>query len=200
MISYIIGTVTEILEDGLILENNGIGYMISVPSSMLDEMRCGDEARIHTYLAVREDAIALYGFKSRDDLSLFRLLLGVSGIGPKGALSVLSVLSADTQRFAVLSDDTATISKVPGIGKKTAQKLILELRDKLDLQDAFEKKAQHALAEGNLSGGSPQSEAVLALTALGYPSADSLRAVRKVSENEPEEDVEAILKKALKLL
>jgi len=200
MISYIIGTISEIRDDSLVLENNGIGYFISVPSSMLDGLTCGDEVRIHTYMAVREDAIALYGFRTKDDLGVFRLLLGVSGIGPKGALAVLSALSADDLRFAVLADDAATISKVPGIGKKTAQKLILELKDKMDLQDAFEKKAANTAAAGELPAGSPQSEAVLALASLGYPSAEALKAVRKVSAGDAADNVEELLKKALKEL
>lgn len=200
MISYIIGTISEIRDESLVLENNGIGYFISVPSSMLDGLTCGDEVRIHTYMAVREDAIALYGFRTKDDLGVFRLLLGVSGIGPKGALAVLSALSADDLRFAVLADDAATISKVPGIGKKTAQKLILELKDKMDLQDAFEKKAANTAAAGELPAGSPQSEAVLALASLGYPSAEALKAVRKVSAGDDADNVEELLKKALKEL
>ena len=200
MISYIIGTVAEIHDDGLVLENNGIGYAIAAPSSMLSELSVGDEARIHTYMAVREDAIALYGFRTRDDLAVFKLLLGVSGIGPKGAIAVLSGLSADDLRFAVLSDDVTTISKVPGIGRKTAQKLILELKDKMDLQDAFEKKAEHAAGESTPETGSPQSEAILALTALGYVSTEALKAVRKVASGDAGENVEDILRKALKEL
>ena len=130
----------------------------------------------------------LFGFLSRDDLRMFRLLLGVNGIGPKAALGVLAGLTADELSFAVLSDDVKTISRAPGIGKKTAQKLILELKDKLKLEDAFEKKLFHQ-----------QEEAVEALVALGYSSTDALRAVRKVTDVAPD-DVEAILKAALKNL
>ena len=113
----------------------------------------------------------LFGFLSKDDLQMFRLLLGVNGIGPKAALGVLAGLTADELRFAVLSDDAKTISKAPGIGKKTAQKLILELKDKLKLEDAFEKKLAHeqeaaAISGTNILDGS--KEAVEALVALGY--------------------------------
>ena len=133
---------------------------------------------------------------------MFRLLLGVNGIGPKAALGVLAGLTADELRFAVLSDDTKTISRAPGIGKKTAQKLILELKDKLKLEDAFEKKLAHeqeaaAISGTNILDGS--KEAVEALVALGYSSTDALRAVRKVTDVAPD-DVEAILKAALKNL
>lgn len=200
MIAYIIGTVSALLKDSLILECGGIGYQIYVPSSLINQTTIGDEIRVHTYLAIREDAITLYGFKTKDDLSLFKLLIGVSGIGPKGAVSVLSTLDADDLRFAVLSDDVETITKIPGIGRKTAQKLILDLKDKLDLEDAFEKKAA-----GNNGGtipaeGSPQSDAVMAMVALGYPSTEALRAVKKAAAEDDTLDTEALLKKALKEL
>lgn len=144
----------------------------------------------------------LFGFLSRDDLHMFRLLLGVNGIGPKAALGVLAGLTADELSFAILSDDVKTLSRAPGIGKKTAQKLILELKDKLKLEDAFEKKMLHqqeeAIAAGeNILDGS--KEAVEALVALGYSSTDALRAVRKITDVAPD-DVEAILKAALKNL
>ena len=142
----------------------------------------------------------LYGFLTRDDLQMFKLLLGVTGIGPKAALGVLAGLTADELRFAVLSDDSRTISRAPGIGKKTAQKLILELKDKLSLEDAFDKKLAHVQEEtvqaNNMDG---SREAVEALVALGYSSTESLRAVRSVTGVEPD-DVEGLLKAALKNL
>ena len=143
----------------------------------------------------------LYGFLNKDDLQMFRLLLGVNGIGPKAALGVMSGLSADELRFAVLSDDVKTISKAPGIGRKTAQKMILELKDKLKLEEAFEKKMEHEQesAVGGEALRDGRQEAVEALTALGYSSTDALRAVRKVTDVDPE-DVEGILKAALKHL
>ena len=143
----------------------------------------------------------LYGFLSRDDLEMFRLLLNVNGIGPKAALGVLAGLTADELRFAVLSDDIKTISRAPGIGKKTAQKLILELYDKLKLEDAFEKKLAHEQEATNLSGSvlhDGRQEAVEALVALGYSSTEAMKAVRKVTDVSPD-DVEGLLKAALKL-
>ncbi len=144
----------------------------------------------------------LFGFLSKDDLHMFRLLLGVNGIGPKAALGVLAGLTADELSFAVLSDDVKTISRAPGIGKKTAQKLILELKDKLKLEEAFEKKLLHQQEEAvsageNILDGS--KEAIEALVALGYSGTDALAAVRKVTDVAPD-DVEAILKAALKNL
>ncbi len=201
MYAYIKGVVTAIEEESLIVENNGIGYRVTVPASILDgEIGTGDSVKIYTYFSVREDAMQLYGFLSQDDLDMFRKLLGVSGVGPKAGVAILSALGADTLRFAVLSDDAATISKAPGIGKKTAQKIILELKDKVDLMDAFEQKASHTEEKESASGkDSPQSEAVLALTALGYPNAQALKAVR-AAKAAGHTDVEDLLKAALREL
>ncbi len=193
------GIVAAIEENFLVLENQGIGYRIFTPASVLERyVRVGEEIKLHTYMHVREDAILLYGFLTADDLRLFELLLGVSGIGPKAGLGILSVLSADDLRFAVLSDDAAAIAKAPGIGKKTAQKLILELKDKMSLEDAFEKKLAHE-QEQTVPLADESSEAVMALTALGYPSTDAMRAVRAVEGHETM-DVESLLKAALKNL
>ena len=142
----------------------------------------------------------LYGFRTKDDLQMFKLLLGVNGVGPKAALGVLAGITADELRFAILSDDVKTLSKAPGIGKKTAQKLILELKDKMKLEDAFEIKLAHEqekAAAGLREVSDGRQEAVEALVALGYSSADALRAVRKVTDVAPD-DVEGLLKAALK--
>ena len=125
------------------------------------------------------------------------MLLMVSGIGPKGALGVLSGLSADELRFAVLTGDAAALAKAPGIGKKTAQKIILELKDRLNLQDVVEKKLDSANVSA-VPKGSAQSEAVLALVALGYGNAEALKAGRKAAEKTGADDVEALLKAALR--
>ena len=203
MISFIRGLVADTTENAVILENNGIGYEIFMTGSSIEQVSCIDgEVKIHTYFQVREDAMQLYGFLSKDDLEMFRLLLNVNGIGPKAALGVLARLTADELRFAVLSDDIKTISKAPGIGKKTAQKLILELKDKLKLEDAFEKKLAHEQEAASVSGfliHDGRQEAAEALIALGYSSTDAMKAVRKVTDVSPD-DVEALLKAALKQL
>ena len=189
-------------ETSLILENGGIGYEIFMTGASMEKaLRERDEVKIHTYFHIREDAMQLYGFLTKDDLQIFRLLLGVNGIGPKAALGILAALSADELRFAVLSDDVKTISRAPGIGKKTAQKLILELKDKLKLEDAFEAKLAHGEADtdAEVSSFDGSKEAVEALVALGYSSTEALRAVRKVTDVSPD-DVEGILKAALKNL
>ena len=201
MIAYLKGEVVEIEEEKLILECGDIGYNISMPASALDgTLRPGQEVKIHTHLHVREDAMQLYGFLTRDDLKMFRMLLGVSGIGPKAALGILSGLSADELRFAVLSDDIKTISRAPGVGKKTAQKMILELKDKLDLLEAFDTKTMHVQEASQAETGDlvdAKKEAVQALTALGYSGSEALRAVKQVDVS-PDMNVEEILKQALK--
>ena len=199
MIAFVRGIATDMTENSVIVETGGIGYEIYMTGEGLSQLHMGEEVKIHTYFQVREDAMQLYGFLKKDDLQMFKLLLGVNGVGPKAAMGVLSGITADELRFAVLSDDVKTLSKAPGIGKKTAQKLILELKDKLKLEDAFELKLAHeqekAAVSGDVSDG--RQEAVAALVALGYSSTDALRAVRKVTEVSPD-DVEGLLKAALK--
>lgn len=201
MYSYIKGELVEMTEEAVVVENHGIGYNIRIPQSFLDSLLgIGQEVKIYTYTYVREDAMLLYGFLTRDDLNVFKLLLGVNGVGPKGALAILSVMTPDDLRFAVLADDDKTIAKAPGIGKKTAQKLIIELKDKLSLEDAFALKAQNVAAESGGASSKTQmakQEAVQALVALGYSSGEAMKAVNTVDLTE-EPTVEEILKAALK--
>ena len=206
MIAYIRGTLAYIEpeESMAVLETGGIGYRILMSGRDLDLLpAAGEELRLYTYLQVREDAFVLFGFFTREDRKLFQQLLSVNGIGPKAALGVLSALSADDLRFAVLADDAKAISKAPGIGLKTAQKLILELKDKLSLEEAFEARLENSQAKA-AAGAAPdlseaRNEAVEALTALGYSASDSLKAVRKV-EAADGMNVEDILKAALKYI
>ena len=200
MIAFVRGTAVDMTENSVIVEAGGIGYEIYMTGTDLSQIHMGEEVKIHTYFNVREDAMQLYGFRSKDDLQMFKLLLGVNGVGPQAAVGVLAGITADELRFAILSDDVKTLSKAPGIGKKTAQKLILELKDKMKLEDAFELKLAHEQEKavaglGEISDG--RQEAVEALVALGYSSTDALRAVRKVTDVAPD-DVEGLLKAALK--
>ena len=199
MISYIRGELTDIQDDKVIVDVGGVGYGVYMtPKAMAKLPSIGKEVKIHTYLNVREDAMQLFGFLSKDDLQVFRLLLGVSGIGPKGGLGILSALSADDLRFAVMASDAKAISAAPGIGNKTAEKLIIELKDKLKVEDMLEHAS--GSVDGNemdLGGGSAESEAVQALTALGYGSTEALKAVRRVQGKETMQ-VEELLKAALK--
>ena len=185
MFAYLIGRIADISEDNLVLEVNNIGFNVKIPSGIHGLLPgLGEEVKIHTYTCVREDSFQLYGFLTKDDLDMFRLLITVNGIGPKGGLAVLSVLSADDIRMAVLSQDAKTIARAPGIGAKTAQRVILDLKDKVSLEDTFVATES-------------RNEAVEALTALGYSATEALRAVKKV-ENAESMDVGELLKAALK--
>ena len=201
MISYIRGELVAMEKEKIIVDVHGVGYGIFMPEASMGLLpSIGEEVKIHTYLNVREDAMQLFGFLTRDDLQVFKLLIGVSGIGPKGGLSILSKLTADDLRFAVLSGDAKAISAAPGIGKKTAEKVIIELKDKLDLEDVLHPTSNTERVSSTVESGvgNIQSEAVQALVALGYGSTESLKAVKKVSlENATVEDV---LKQALKNL
>ena len=191
MIAYLKGIIVEVTESRLILDVNDIGYLIYISGRDASNMPGrGEEVKIYT--------MQLFGFLSEDDLEMYQLLLNVNGIGPKAALGVLSVLTPDDLRFAVLADDAKAIAKAPGIGNKTAQKLILELKDKLSLEDAFEKKLGKASETMPLPADSDaKTEALEALTALGYSASDALKAVRKAGVTE-DMDTETILKLALK--
>lgn len=200
MYSYIKGELSEIVaENHIVVENGGIGYNIYIPGQVLSLLPgVGEEVKIYTYLCVREDAFILYGFLTRDDLNVFKLLIGVSGIGPKGALAILSVMSTDDLRFAVLSDDAKAIAKAPGVGNKTAQRLIIELKDKLSLEDAFEQKLSHTQEAVSGNGLKEiRNEAVEALVSLGYSSTEALKVLRDIEITE-DSSVEDILKLALK--
>lgn len=206
MISYIKGVLAKVWEDGIILEANNIGYEIKMPLSSLEDLpRIGETIKIYTYMHVREDAIGLFGFLEEDDLTMFKLLITVSGIGPKGALGILSAITPDDLRFAVLSEDAKTIAKAPGIGNKTASKMIIELKDKIKLDDAFEQKLLNQIKEQEnvTSTGSfitdIRNEAIQALVVLGYSKTDAAKVVRNIdiTENMTSED---ILKKSLKFL
>lgn len=201
MIAYVKGELSDVTEETIVVENNGIGYEISVPFSVMDQLPAsGCEVKIYTYMYVREDAMKLYGFLTKDDLKVFKLLITVNGIGPKGALGILSAITPDDLRFAVLSDDVKSISKAPGIGTKTAKKLILELKDKLKLEEAFEERLAHTEEIQTVNAAENiRSEAVLALTALGYTNTDALKAVRQV-ELTADMTVEELLKKSLKFI
>ena len=202
MISYIKGELVWVSEDGIVVETGNIGYNIRVPLSVVNELpSVGGTVKIYTYMYVREDALHLYGFLTRDDLKIFQLLITVNGIGPKGALGILSTITPDDLRFAVLADDVKAISKAPGIGTKTASKLILELKDKLKLEDAFEQKLSHKDEVdntgmfGNIS--EIRNEAIQALVALGYSSTDALKMLRQVEITDTM-GVEEVLKLSLK--
>ncbi|MBQ2801517.1 MAG: Holliday junction branch migration protein RuvA [Lachnospiraceae bacterium] len=199
MIGFVKGTIADFEEDMVILEVQGVGMNIRATTQTLTNIgNLGDEVKLYTYLYVKEDALVLYGFPSKEDMRIFKLLITVNGIGPKGALSILNAISPDELRFAILAGDSKAIAKAPGIGAKTASRVILDLKDKLSLEEAFEAKLSHnsgALASG--IDNNAKAEAIEALTALGYSPSESLKAVNSV-EIDGNMDTEVILKAALK--
>ena len=196
MIHFVRGKLEETGNDYVVLDNHGIGYLIYTPSSVLNELpNRGETVRMYTYMYVREDQMTLYGFLTRDDLQIFKLLISISGIGPKGALGILSTISPDQFRIAVLSGDSKAISKAPGIGPKTAQKLIIELKDKLKLEDVFEEEDVPSTSDS--LDHNAQKEAMMALVSLGYSESEAFGALKKIHAT-PDMDSEALLKLALK--
>lgn len=197
MIGFVQGKVDAISEDNVVIDTGGIGYNVRISAKTAQELPgIGQEIRLYTYTSVREDGISLFGFLSRDSLDIFKKIITVNGIGPKGGLAVLSVMSADELKFAIISGNAQAITKAPGIGKKTAERVILDLKDKISVEDTQIQKEISSYA-GLPQTGKAQNEAVEALTALGYSATDALHAVRQI-EHAEEMDVEAILKLALK--
>ncbi|MBR1670460.1 MAG: Holliday junction branch migration protein RuvA [Butyrivibrio sp.] len=203
MIAYVNG-ILETIEEGLaVVDVGGVGMNVFISGSTMDRMPgIGEAVKLYTYTSVKEDSFTLYGFLSKDELTLFKMLITVNGIGPKGGLSILSVMTPDDLRFAIMSGDSASISKAPGVGKKTAERITLELRDKLKVTEDDMLGRSALVSADDLSGNmaSARDEAVAALVALGYNSTDSMKAVRKIikSNEEAAGDTEMLLKLALK--
>lgn len=207
MYAYIKGIIADISEDNLVLECNQIGYNINVPFSVVQQLPgIGAEIKIYTYTCVREDAFILYGFLTKDDLWIFKKLITVNGIGPKGALGILSVMSADDLRFAIIAGDAKAISKAPGIGAKSAERIILDLKDKIS-QQFKESLDGNQTAVGNVLYGNTENEiinqakneAIEAMVALGYSSTDVIKALNRI-ELTQNMDSGAILKQVLRIV
>lgn len=202
MIAYIKGILAEVTEENAVVDVNGVGCNIKISAATAKLLPgIGEEIKIHTYTLVREDAFLLYGFMSRDELELFKKCITVNGIGPKGALAILSVLDADSLRFAILSGDAKAIAKAPGIGGKTAERLIIDLKDKVSLSDTLTGRDILLQEQAGAAGMDTEAkkEAVEALTALGYGQTEALKAVNQV-ENAADLESGALLKAALKYL
>lgn len=201
MIAYVNGIIEDIAEDNVVLDVGGIGYNVRISADTAARLPgIGESAKLYTYTSVKEDAFLLYGFLSRNDLAMFKQCITVNGIGPKGALAILSEMDADSLRYAIISGDIKAISKAPGIGARTAQRLILELKDKISIDDTMISKEIAVTAAGrdNVTADSIQKkEAVEALVSLGYGQAESLKAVNAI-EGIENMDSGAILKAALK--
>lgn len=198
MYAYVKGRLIETDEDNVVVEVGGIGYNIKMAADGISYLpSIGSEVKLYTYTSVREDAIWLYGFLTREELSMFKLLITVSGIGPKGAQAVLSAISTDDLRYAIYTGDVKKIAKAPGIGAKTAQRIVLDLKDKVSFDDVLgteSLKPREAEAYGE-----NRKEAIEALTALGYAPSDAAKVINAVPDAD-KMDVEQLLKAALKQL
>ena len=187
MIATLRGEVTQIEDNAIVLEVGGVGLRVLVPAPLRTKAKAGEKIFLFTHLQVREDALTLYGFESQADRELFNILLGVDGVGPKVALSVLSTMTLDAIQRAVFADEPDVLSRVPGVGKKTAQKMALHLKDKLKPTDALAKVA--AMSDKD-------SEVLAALTALGYSVVEAQAAIQSIAKDAPD-DVEERLRLAL---
>lgn len=197
MFAYIRGRLEYKNNDFLIVESNGVGYRIFTSLSTISDIgEIGQEVKVYTYLYVREDVISLYGFLTQEELNVFELLISVSGVGPKAAVSVLSAISPSRFSLAVITDDVKTLTKAQGIGKKIAQRIILELKDKIKKEQLTEYAQSEEGGKVLDTDSSKMAEAVSALMVLGYSPAEANKAVSAVYREDM--DIETIIKNALK--
>jgi len=187
MIATLRGELAQIEETAIVVEVGGVGMRVFVPAPLRTKLKTGEAIFLFTHLIVREDALTLYGFESQADRDLFNILLGVDGVGPRVALSVLSTMTLDAVQRAVFADEPDLLSRVPGVGKKTAQKMALHLKDKLKPIDALKQVAAMSDAD---------AEVLAALTALGYSVVEAQTAIQSISKEAPK-DVEERLRIAL---
>ena len=187
MIATLRGEVTQVEDNAIVVEVGGVGMRVFAPSPLRTRLKTGEIVLLYTHLVVREDALTLYGFESQADRELFNTLLGVDGVGPKVALSVLSTMTLDAIQRAVFAEEADVLSRVPGVGKKTAQKMALHLKDKLKPTDALAKVASMSDTDG---------EVLAALTALGYSVIEAQTAIQSIPKDAPG-DVEERLRIAL---
>lgn len=200
MIGYITGELAVVSQDSIIIEQGGIGYELMLTSLAISKLpSIGSSIKVYTYLHVREDILALYGFLGYEDLEVFKLLITVSGIGPKAAIGILSALTPNDLRFAILSEDVKALTQAPGVGPKTAKKLILELKDKFKLDESFESRLINSENASNSSIVQVGKETLEALLVLGYSRTDASSAVRSIEIND-KTTVEDALKKSLEQL
>ena len=196
MLAYITGTLEEIQDDSVVIDHQGMGYRIFVSAMELGKLPAlGQKLKLHLHMIVREDDISLYGFSSKDALYIFRLLISVSGIGPKAGLAILSALSVNEIQMAVLSGDVKALTKANGVGTKGAQRVIMELMDRIDLDSML--TPQQETAGGGIAASDTVTAAVMALTSLGYSQMEAMQAIQRVEQSETMTE-EELLKAALK--
>lgn len=196
MIAFVKGIVEDLTDGNVVLDVGGIGYNIKISPRTAGFLPAyGQEVKLYTYTLVREDAFSLFGFLGKEELELFKQLITVNGVGPKVALGILSAMDVMDLRFAILAQDAKKIAKAPGIGPKTAERIILDLKDKVKIEEPFARESTPIM--GNAQAQANTTEAVEALTALGYGASEAMKAVNGV-ENAAELTTEQLLKAALK--
>lgn len=196
MFAYIKGSLEQKSTNYVVIDVGGIGYKIFMPTKSIESLgEIGEVVKVHTHYYVREDNISLYGFKTNEELRMFELLLQVSGIGAKSAIAMLSEISPSSFALAVISDDISKLVKIPGIGKKTAARIVLELKDKLKTEEAITKTEEVKLS---ISNEEETNEAVAALQVLGYTKREIEKALEKIDTKNLQ--LEEIIKQGLKYL
>ena len=200
MFSYISGKLAEKYKDYVVVDVSGVGFKIYTSLTTLSDpaLQKGETVTIYTYLYIKEGIMDLYGFSTKEELNLFELLISVSGVGAKGAIAVLSVASPSKLSLCIVSDDTATIKKASGIGAKTAQRICLELKDKIKNEDFVSSETDAFISPADMSSDGARQDAISALVVLGYSAQEAQRAVASVRETF--EDAESYIKHALKNL
>lgn len=199
MIAYISGALVSAGENYIVIDNHGMGYRIFVSGKFLEHIPAyGTQIKLYTHMYIREDELTLYGFHSEEELSVFRILIGISGVGPKVAMAILTALTIQELQLAVISEDAKTISKANGVGAKGASRIILELKDKLKMEDMMDAAYEQSIVQDTQDINAAR-DAILALVNLGYSSSEAALAVKKIGDTS-QMDIEAILKAALKKL
>lgn len=202
MLAYICGTLEEMSEDSVILDHQGMGYQIYMSALDISELPgIGRSVLIYIHMNVREDGISLYGFRTKQAKEIFRLLIGISGVGPKAGMALLSALSVADIQMAVLSGDAKSLTKANGIGMKGAQRIIMELHDKIELESMLEPREDQSEAEsaGAVTDEDITASVAMALVSLGYSQLEAMQAIRRVDAAQ-EMNMEELLKAALKKL
>ena len=199
MIAYISGALVSAGENYIVIDNHGMGYRIFVSGKFLEHIPAyGTQIKVYTHMYIREDELTLSGFYSEEELSVFRILIGISGVGPKVAMAILTALTIQELQLAVISEDAKTISKANGVGAKGASRIILELKDKLKMEDMMDAAYEQSIAQDTQDANAAR-DAILALVNLGYSNSEAALAVKKIGDTS-QMDIEAILKAALKKL
>lgn len=199
MIAYISGALVSAGENYIVIDNHGMGYRIFVSGKFLEHIPAyGTQIKIYTHMYIREDELTLYGFHSEEELSVFRILIGISGVGPKVAMAILTALTVQELQLAVISEDAKMISKANGVGAKGASRIILELKDKLKMEDMMDAAYEQSIVQDTQDLNAAR-DAILALVNLGYSNSEAALAVKKIGDTS-QMDIESILKAALKKL